>query len=212
MGKRQRLDTGTGVEAEKKVAQSLIRGYRARRDDDLRNEIYALMRTKVVGYIKGVLSRWRRYEDETAILSLSWDAFLFCLDRYDDEKYDVFGHFNTYTRYFLLLYYSNLDKLDKEEYLEDVKDVISFKTSDPTDALDKMLELKRFRNSLVQDHQQRIFDHLITGDYPEIFANLKKDRGGTSCYIYYKSFGIKEAFKKIIDFILEREKGDSEKS
>lgn len=211
MGKRRRrLDTNvkTDGKEEKTAVRLLIRKYRARRDDGLRNEIYGLMRTKVVGYIKGVLSRWHRYEDETAILSLSWDAFLFCLERYDNEKYDVFGHFNTYTRYFLLLHYAESDKAPRDVYLEDVREtILPGASDDPTDAIHKLLELKRFRDALVQAHQRRIFDHLIIGQHPEMFANLKKDRGGTSCYMHYKSFGIKEAFKLIINFILERGKG-----
>lgn len=212
MGKRRKLETSTRAEIEKEAALSLIRKYRTRcyrkkhSREMVRNEIYALMRTKVVGYIKGTLSRWHRYEDETTILSLSWDAFMFCLDRYTDEKYSVYGHFNTYCRYFLLLHYGESDKLSREVYLEDVKDVISFRTDDPTDALGKLLELKKFRNGLVQEHQRRIFDHLVMGDYPKMFANLKRERGGISCYNHYKGFGIKEAFRKTIDFILEREK------
>lgn len=211
---RPELDTVTeglpcGI-GEKERTLELIRKYRRYKSERhrirARNDVYELMRTKVVGYVKGVLARWHRYEDETELLSLSWDAFLFCLDRYVDEKYDIYGHFNTYCRYFLLLHYEGKDKgMDREVYLEDVKDVISLRTDDPSDAIGKLIELKAFRDSLVQEHQRRIFDHVVLGEEPELFANLKGERGGIPCYQYYKGFGTKTAFKSIIEYILGRE-------
>ncbi|GAG29494.1 unnamed protein product, partial [marine sediment metagenome] len=170
----------------------------------LRNEIHGLMHAKVLGYVKGVLAKWHRYEDEPKLISLSWDAFMFCLDRYDDEKYDIYGHFNTYVRYFLLLHYGKEDRgLDREVFMDDVRDVIpTLKTGDPAAVLAKLTELKSFRDSLVQEHQRKIFDHVVVGDHEEMFANLKSERGGISCYRYYKSYGMKEAFQAIVDHIL----------
>lgn len=200
-------------EDEKKKIQKLIRRYKTkkyrseRHRTRLRNEIHGLMHTKVLGYVKGVLAKWHRYEDMPKLISLSWDAFMFCLTRYDDEKYDVYGHFNTYTRYFLLLHYDKEDKsLDREVYLEDVKDTISFATDDPAEALAKLIELKSFRDSLVQEHQRKVFDHVVVGDHERMFANLKDDRGGIPCYSYYKNYGMKEAFKAIVNYILGKEK------
>lgn len=200
-------------EDEKKKIVRLIRRYKTKKYRNerykikLRNEIHSLMHTKVLGYVKGVLARWHRYEEESKLISLSWDAFMFCLKRYDDEKYDIYGHFNTYTRYFLLLHFNKEDKtLNEEVYLEDIKDVLSLRTSDPVDALTKLIELKSFRDSLVQKHQRLVFDHVVVGDHEKMFANLKGERGGISCYSYYKNYGMKEAFKAIVDYILGKEK------
>ncbi len=200
-------------EDEKKKIQRLIRRYKTkeykseRHRTRLRNEIHSLMHVKVLSYVKGILARWHRYEDETKLISISWDAFLFCLKRYDDEKYDIYGHFNTYTRYFLLLHYDRESKnLEGEVYLEDVKDLISLKTDDPTEALTKLIELKSFRDSLVQEHQRKVFDHVVVGDHEKMFANLKHERGGIPCYSYYKNYGMKEAFRAIVDHILGKEK------
>ena len=217
MGKRKNLEiTTTNTGTEKKEIQRLIRRYRTRQykkmhfREALRNRIYLLMQSKIQGYIKGVLHRWHRYEDETVIISLSWDSFLFCIDRYVDEKYDVYGHFNMYTRYFLLLYYAEVDKPSDVLYLEDIKEVVlpqsMYSEDERINALDKLLELKKFRDSIVQKHQQMVFDHMVMGDHPELFANLKKDRGGTSCYQYYRGFGMSAAFKSIIDYILKGDK------
>lgn len=202
------------MEDEKGKVQRLIRKYKTRKYKSkyfrakLRNEIHGLMHTKVLGYVKGVLAKWHRYEDEPKLISLSWDAFMFCLDRYDDEKYDVYGHFNTYVRYFLLLHYGREDReLDREVYMDDVKDIIlSLRTDDPSVALAKLVELKSFRDSLMQEHQRRIFDHVVVGNHAEMFANLKSDRDGITCYRYYKNYGMKEAFKAIVDHILRGEK------
>lgn len=198
-------------EKEKLRILKLIRKYkikeykheRSRRR--LRNQIHDLMHTKVVGYVKGVLYKWHRYEDETKLISLSWDAFMFCLERYNDEKYDVYGHFNTYTRYFLLLHYDKEDGSQDEVYLEDVKDFVMPKTNNPEEALTKLIELKSFRDSLVQEHQREVFDHVVVGDHEKMFANLKEVRGGIPCYSYYKNFGMKAAFRAIVNHILGKE-------
>lgn len=166
----------------------------------LKNEIFMLMHRKVIGYIKGFLSKRHWYEEESKILSMSWDAFLFCLERYDDEKYDVYGHFNTYTRYFLRLRYAE-DKAVSDTPVEELEgDAIA---DDSYIDVDKLVELKKFRDSLVHEHHRKIFDHIVMGRHLGFFSNIKGERGGTSSYTHYKHYGVREAFRTIINFLLE---------
>lgn len=199
------------VDREKKKIQDLIRRYRTKKyateapRTRLKNEIFMLMHGKVIGYIKGVLSKWHRYEDKSMILSMSWDAFVFCLDRYPGEKYDVYGHFNAYTRYFLLLHYAE----DKSVPDLPIEEVATGMFADESYAVvDNLVELKRFRDSLVQEHHRKIFDHIVMGRHLGFFSNIKEERGGTSCYAHYKHYGVKEAFKTIINYLLERKEGE----
>ncbi len=200
------------IDKEKRKIQELIRRYRTKEykvdasRTRLKNEIFMLMHKKVIGYIKGFLSRRHRYEDESMILSMSWDAFLFCLDRYDDEKYDIYGHFNTYTKYFLLLHYAG-GKEVSEVPVEDLEGSGAFANGSFV-TVDKFVELKSFRDSLVQENHRRIFDHIVLGEHRGFFSNIKKERGGTSCYTYYRHYGVRDAFRLIINYLIGRKEGE----
>uniref|UniRef100_A0A6M3M906 Uncharacterized protein n=1 Tax=viral metagenome TaxID=1070528 RepID=A0A6M3M906_9ZZZZ len=142
-------------------------------------------------------------------MSLSWDAFLFCLERYDNPAYDLYSHFNIYTRYFLLLsYMSEKNKLETERYLEDVKmtfrdGVLTTGSEGAYDIVDRLLELKNFRNKL-PDKYHKIFDNTILGIHPRIASGTtlisRQDRAELS---YYKYYGLREAFKVIVNSLLK---------
>jgi len=167
------------------------------------------MKENMKNWIKGHLSKWKRYEEETLILSTSWDAFLFCLERYDNPAYDLYSHFNIYTRYFLLLsYMSEKNKLETEIYLEETKLafrnglLIAGSDNGAYDIVNKLLELKSFREKLPVKYH-KIFDNTILGIHPRIAPDKtlisRQDRAELS---YYKYYGLREAFKIIINGLL----------
>jgi len=175
----------------------------------LRNKIYGLMRDKMVNWIKGRFKKWGIYREEDEILSLSWDAFLFCLEKYDEEKnYDLYRYFNDFVRYFLLLHRAEeKDKLEPE-YMEDLKGLFTedlFIKGD-YEASDILTRLKNFRD-LLPDKYRKIFDNTLLGVHPKLASGSssvsKENRGELS---YYKYYGLKEAFKIVIRSLVDEEK------
>jgi len=179
-------------------------GWRGR----LRNKIFLLMQENMKNWIKGHLSKWKKYEEETMILSMSWDAFLFCLERYDNPAYDLYSHFNIYTRYFLLLsYISEKSKKETERYLEETKiafydGLLTVGSEGTYDIVDRLSELKSFRDKLPIKYH-KIFDNTVLGIHPRIAPGKtlisRQDRAELS---YYKYYGLREAFKIIINGLL----------
>lgn len=199
---------------KKEVIQRLIHKYKTgkyKREGwrgRLRNKIFLLMQENMKNWIKGHLSKWKKYEEETMILSMSWDAFLFCLERYDNPAYDLYSHFNIYTRYFLLLsYISEKSKLETERYLEETKmafhdGLLTVGSEGTYDIVDRLSELKSFRGKLPVKYH-KIFDNTVLGIHPRIALGKtlisRQDRAELS---YYKYYGLREAFKIIINGLL----------
>lgn len=200
---------------KKKLLQSLIQEYKTREykregyRGRLRNRIFLLMKENMESWIKGHLSKWRMYEEGTMILSMSWEAFLFCLERYDNPAYDLYSHFNIYTRYFLLLSYMNgKSKKEMEKSIEEIQMVFSdglftVGSEETYDMVGKMLELRNFREKLPAKYH-KIFDNTILGIHPRIAPGKtlvsRQDRAELS---YYKYYGLREAFKIIIHSLLK---------
>lgn len=182
--------------------RGLIRQYKEKDEPTLlRNKIFDLMHPGIMVIVKGILSKWGRFEDETEIVSLSWDCFLFSISKYDFDNYQVWPHFRRYSKYFLLLHYSNEQaQLKKDEYLKDFGDVFS----EFADEGSNIEEIKRFREALPLEEQE-IFDNVIFGDHPPAYKSgefqKKKDRsGGISYYRYYT---LKETFKRLIKHLIK---------
>jgi len=91
-----------------------------------RNKLYLLIRVDILKWVKSIMRKWNRYEEETELISLSWDIFLFCLGHYKEVAYGIKGsipkHFYEYTRYFLLMHYAKQQSVRVP--LEELKEVL----------------------------------------------------------------------------------------
>lgn len=66
-----------------------------------RNELYLLLQPWMEKWISSILANMGKYESREVILSLSWDCFLFCLDRCKKMYIPLPKHFFTYSVYHL---------------------------------------------------------------------------------------------------------------
>ena len=64
-----------------------------------RNRIHTMMNDFMLIQIKVILNRWKKYITGDELLSISWDAFLFCLNHYNPEKFSSpIPHFYIYIK------------------------------------------------------------------------------------------------------------------
>ena len=96
---------------------SLIKRYKndsgfisEKRKIQIRNKLYCIMSGDIQMWIKSILKKWGRYEKEGEILSISFDTFLFCLERYKIGFGSFQGHFFKYSRYYLLMKYGKEER------------------------------------------------------------------------------------------------------
>lgn len=94
------------------------------------------------------------------ITSLSWDCFMFCLDRFKpDGPIDLPRHFHQYTKYYLLMKASGIRKEQKDIVS---LDEVDFRSIETEPSCHPMFDLMNFRGSLPDDYQLLLDDVLST--------------------------------------------------
>lgn len=182
--------------------EGLIRQYKERNKPTLlRNKIFLLMHPEIMIIVKGILSKWGRFEDPAEVMSFSWDCFQFCLEKYDFERYKVWPHFRRYSKYFLLLHFGSRKKeAQKRGYLEDVQETFG----ELAEGHSNIREVVEFRNVLSPEEKE-VFDEVVFGKDQPVYVDgkfiKKKDRKRKMSY--YRYFSLKEHFKKMIIHLLK---------
>ncbi len=165
-----------------------------------RNNLYMLMQNDIVGWIKSVLNKWNRYEDESEIISTSWDTFLFCLESYNPVKYNtpIVYFFFKYTKYWLFMHYAK-----KEEGiflpLEEVEETLGIVDEPQNIVFNKLLQLYKLREVLPDEHKIVWDDAFMSLSKSKKYRYSSKNPGMSSD-AYTK---VKKGFKSLIEFILK---------
>jgi len=122
----------------------------------VRNKLYCIMSSDMQMWVKSVLKKWGRYEEPGEVLSISFDAFLFCLDRYKNGFESIQGHFYEYARYFLLIKYAKTDKVLLP--IEELKEILKLEDDSLNNMFNDMLTISQFRESLTREEEKIIWD------------------------------------------------------
>ena len=167
-----------------------------------RNELYILMKDYLLIWMQSTLTKWKKYSDETELLSNSWDAFIFCIDSYDTKKFNTHipYFFSKYINYWLLMHYAKKDE-GVHIPLEDLEDTLKTIEDPHNIAFGKLLRLYRMRDSIPEESKVVWDDAFLS------LSNSNSDRENYKSTdiqmpqkVYYT---MKKSFKGIIRFILE---------
>ena len=163
--------------------------------EQMRNEIYAKMMKWMLIWIKSILSKWGKSELPEEVLSMSWDAFMFCIDYYK-EGYPLAKHFHEYTKYHLLIKYAKAERVQLP--LEELKETLSLFDTPENVLFDRLLTLRQFRDVLPDKHKI-VWDDATQSLYGENKDKKKTKRMGMGDSTYNR---VKEGFIPIIKLIL----------
>ena len=165
----------------------------------LRNNIYLYMREWCEIWTRSIMFKWNRIseEDKDEIPYLSFEGFLFALNRYNNFEIPIPKHFFDYIRYYLLNHYASQGKIKLT--IEELKETLSLVSLPSNIAFDKLLTLYQFREIVPEEYLVCWDDALLSlveGEHGFISHN-KLD----GIKHLYKA--IKKAYKPIIRLILE---------
>ena len=168
-----------------------------------RNELYNILGRYIVIWIKTTLNRWKRYLSEEEILSYSWDAFCFCLDSYNSDKFTthVPYFFSKYTNYWLLIHFAKSDERILIP-IEELEETLSLVDEPENIAFGKLLKLYRYRDTL-SDEVKVVWDDAylsLTHTEGDKKRSYKSENIDLPQRVYYT---LKQSFKGIIRQILE---------
>jgi hypothetical protein len=165
----------------------------------VRNKIYKLIYNDLLKWIKGILSGYGKFEDETEIISISWDAFCFCLEYYNNFEFKIQDHFIKHLKYFFLNKYAREGTIRIE--FEELKETLRVVSAKDDRIFVALMTLEQFRDVLPEKHQ------LIWDD---AFNSMQRDNR-VNAPRNYKKVGVtkqtydelKKSFKEIIRLILK---------
>ena len=113
-----------------------------------RNEAFEMMRGYFVLWINSIIKRWYKRESKDSILSMSWDAFEFCLKHYK-VGYNVPPFFFAYIRYFLLMHYGKKENVRVP--LEELQTILQQFPSPEYHHFERLLTLYQYRDVIPID-------------------------------------------------------------
>ena len=163
----------------------------------IRNELYCIMSGDIQMWIKSILKKWGRYEEKEEILSISFDAFLFCLEQYKIGFESFQGHFYEYSRYFLLMKYGKVDKVHLP--VKELKEILKMDNSPEGIIFDNLLTLTQFRDCLTDDIKFIWDDAALSLSESHMERKEQCKKSGMSTSSYAK---IKKTFINQIKLIL----------
>lgn len=152
--------------------------------NEIRNELFNILLPYQKAWVRAILSKYSRYESDEEILSLSWNCFLFSLDRFDMGKIIRFPqHFCTYSEYYLRNEYKKEAK-DQEIIIVDEHAVNVLKNSSACEqpvgeeARGLLKALSDFHESLPDEYKVVFEDALssINGDPKSKLRRIEKSK------------------------------------
>lgn len=165
----------------------------------IRNEIYALMSSDMLNWIKSILKKWNKHETKEEILSLSWDCFEFCLKYFKvEEEYKVEKHFYSYTSYYLLNRYAKKDRVFLP--LDELKGILGIIETPENLAFEKLLTLTQFRNVIPEKYLVVWDDAVLSQSAATQFQHRTRGNIGMEDSTYR---AIKEILKNIVKELLK---------
>jgi len=186
---------------EEKCKEYIGKYYRYKQKEKkikVRNDLYVLMSKDMDTWIKSILRRWGRNLEQTEIISLSWDAFLFCLKRYDRSKEGGLSKFFFEAiRYFLLMEFAKKD-IVKIEAIE-LKEILKLDHSPEAYLFERLLTLQQFRG-VIPEEQLVIWDEATMSLSDSFRGHLPQKARGMSTESYAR---LKKVFINIIRLILK---------
>lgn len=162
-----------------------------------RNALFDLIAETIRQYVMKILRGWGRHEEKEEILSLSWEAFYFCLEKYRNFDVPLVFFFFDFTRYFLLCHYGRQDHVFLP--LEELQDILSIELTPDNILFSKLLEVYRFRD-LLPPNYHTVFDDAFMSMHPAPRWRQKTlGMGGHPKPVYD---GLKTAFKAVVRYIM----------
>ena len=150
------MDAKTEIECKKLIHKYYFYKQTGRKIK-IRNKLYCIMSGDMQMWIKNILKRWGRYEIKEEIISISFDAFLFCLERYSIEKESSLSKFfYDATRYFLLMKYAKKDKVRLPA--EELHEILKIDNTPINNVFDNLLTIAEFRDCLTNDKEKLVWD------------------------------------------------------
>ena len=160
----------------------LIRRYktikREKTKNKIRNDLYLLLQPFILKCLKSRLSKKNMWLDEGEILSTSWDAFEYCLERYE-EKYFLPSHFRIYTGFYILnhLVYRNLPNISIDT--EDGKRAAEDSIDGTKLIIGEYLVLKQFYTVIgreLGEEYTSIFEDALMSMSPSCFHRRSREK------------------------------------
>jgi len=204
------MEMGSGLmnkNTENECKQMIEKYYsfkQEKRKIKIRNELYCIMSGDIQMWIKSILRKWGRYEEEGEILSISFDAFLFCLEQYNIKKTSGLNKFfYDAIRYFLLMKYGKENKVRLP--VKELKEILEMDSSPEGIVFDNLLTLIQFRDCLPNDITRVVWDDAAMSLSSENKYKVRSKKDGTKYStgmdnLVYKR--LKEAFINQIKLIL----------
>ena len=177
---------------------SLFKEYQRREcvqeQQETRNRLFLIMKPYIETWLMSIARRRGVFINEQELISLSWESFLFCLDRYrQGNPILIQNHFFAYTRFFFLRW--QVREAKRKSILEDLEDnmaTVSFE--DEILLLDEIVKLKK----LIPKEYQIVFDDTLKS-----MAGENKDKVKTSKKIHGLSMSQYHTAKKIFKVMIE---------
>lgn len=184
------------VDKYKKKKLVHISKYFGKKSAILRNELFLKMKDDQIKWVKSILYKWKKFETEQEILSLSWDCFEFCFERYLNYDIPLPKHFYEYTRYHLLMKYGKKDRVFLPE--EELQEILGLVQTPQNILMDRLLTLKQFRE-VIPDDLKVAWDDSFYSMSADPKGHMFTKQSGMDQRVYIR---LKRAFIPIIRLIL----------
>lgn len=190
------------------LCKNLVKKYRSTYDEPsrqrIRNELYVSILPFFQKWFKTALSRKGIYLEPNKLLSVSFDAFCFCLDSYSNIEVPFPSHFSRNIEYFILQCMNKKRKLKRikeehfdEENISDEQKGDSFNSGMNIMSAPSILS---FIRKNMDDNYKEIFDDAISDKNSEDF--LRKKKGGNKYLPLYRYHEARKIFKMIVKILL----------
>jgi len=160
-----------------------------------RNALFVKMQPWMTKWIKKICVSWNKRETNEEVLSLSWDAFYYCLESYKWGGNNIPEHFYKYTRYWMLNHYAVKDTVRVP--LEEFEEIMKLAEEPATRAFSILAKLHRLKLAVPEKYRVMLDDALLSLHNESVYSNKGKKSKcpGVRSSAYYE---IKEIFKSII--------------
>jgi len=163
----------------------------------LRNILYEKIMVFQIKWIKTILKKWGKREEENEILSISWDTFIFCIEKYNNFDVHLPLYFYNFTRYFLLIKYAKKDRVFLS--IDELKETLGIVDNPQNMGFEKLLTWYQFRN-VIPDKYKIVWD-----DATQSLSDCRRERKRTKyCGIDNNLYcKLKEIYIPMIKLILK---------
>jgi len=165
-----------------------------------RNEIYRMMQGDMISWVSSILKKWGKYESKEEIISLSWECFLYCFNKFDFRKNVPIPHyFYQFTRYYLLNKYAKEEKVTLP--LNELKEILASSDSVEDIAYEKLLTLMQFQNTIPEEYLcvwQDALQSVSSNNYQDRVYNREH---GLPTNVY---FALKKVFRNQVMMVMNK--------